>query len=134
MPDDAAPRWNMMEAACPTRQVIDRIADKWTMMVILSLAEETLRFSELRDRVEGVSQKMLTQTLRGMESDGLITRTVYPTVPVTVDYALTPLGRSLSDVMDVVRQWVYGHITDIEAARKQYRDRDADEPRPHPAV
>jgi DNA-binding HxlR family transcriptional regulator len=128
MPDDAAPRWNMMKTACPTRQVIDRIANKWTMMVILSLAEETLRFSELRSRIEGVSQKMLTQTLRGMESDGLITRTVYPTVPVTVDYALTPLGRSLSGTMDVVRQWAYGHITDIEAARGQYHDRDADEP------
>ncbi|MFI9387356.1 winged helix-turn-helix transcriptional regulator [Kutzneria sp. NPDC052558] len=126
MAEQRAVRWNMMKAACPTRQVIDRIANKWTMMVILSLEEGTLRFSELRGRIEGVSQKMLTQTLRGMESDGLIERTVYPTVPVTVEYTLTELGASLSSTMDVVRQWAYGHIGDIEAARQDYVQR-ADE-------
>jgi DNA-binding HxlR family transcriptional regulator len=127
MAELGAPRWNMMKAACPTRQVIDRIANKWTMMVLLSLDEGTLRFSELRDRIEGVSQKMLTQTLRGMESDGLIERTVYPTVPVTVEYRLTELGASLSTTMDVVRQWAYRHIGDIETARRDYVQR-ADEP------
>lgn len=115
-----------MKAACPTRQVIDRIANKWTMMVILSLEEGTLRFSELRGRIEGVSQKMLTQTLRGMESDGLIERTVYPTVPVTVEYTLTELGASLSSTMDVLRQWAYGHIGDIEDARRDYVQRSDD--------
>jgi DNA-binding HxlR family transcriptional regulator len=129
MPGDVpAPRWNMMKTACPTRQVIDRIANKWTMMIILSLADGTLRFSELRARIEGVSQKMLTQTLRGMESDGLISRTAYPTVPVTVEYTLTPLGKSLSSTMDIVRDWAYGHIMDIEAARKEYQGREADSP------
>ncbi|MFL5828767.1 MAG: winged helix-turn-helix transcriptional regulator, partial [Solirubrobacteraceae bacterium] len=74
-------RWDMLKQQCPTRQVLTRIADKWTMLVITLLAEEEmLRFSELRRQIEGVSQKMLTQTLRGLERDGLVTRTVYPTV------------------------------------------------------
>ena len=119
-------RWNMMKAACPTRQVLDRIANKWTMLVILSLKEETLRFSELRARIEGVSQKMLTQTLRGMESDGIVQRTVYPTVPVTVEYSLTDLGRSLSGMVDVLRGWAYGHMSDIEEARRDYTRRMAE--------
>lgn len=119
-----------MKAACPTRQVLDRLANKWTMLIIMSLSDETLRFSELRTRIEGVSQKMLTQTLRGMESDGLVLRTVYPTVPVTVEYSLTTLGRSLSDTVGVLRRWAYGHMTDIEAARRAY----ADDGRPESAV
>ena len=83
-----------LKANCPTRQVIARIAHKWTMLVITALeGDEAVRFSELRRRIEGVSQKMLTQTLRALERDGLVTRTVYPTVPVTVEYRLTALGR-----------------------------------------
>jgi DNA-binding HxlR family transcriptional regulator len=120
-------QWNMMKAACPTRQVLARIADRWTMLVILSLEHETLRFSQLRSRIEGVSQKMLTQTLRGLESDGLVTRTAYPTVPVTVEYALTDLGRSLAATVSVVREWAYGHIGDIQTARFEYAERNTDE-------
>jgi DNA-binding HxlR family transcriptional regulator len=116
-------RWNMMKSACPTRQVLDRIANKWTMLVILSLADETLRFSELRSRIEGVSQKMLTQTLRGMEADGMVERTVYPTMPVTVEYTLTPLGHSLAQTVDVLRTWAYGHMGEIESARDAYAER-----------
>ena len=83
-------RWDVMSVTCPTRQVLGRVADKWTMLVISALsAEDVLRFSALRRRVEGVSQKVLTETLRGLERDGLITRTAYPTVPVTVEYRLT---------------------------------------------
>jgi DNA-binding HxlR family transcriptional regulator len=116
-------RWNMMKSACPTRQVLDRIANKWTMLVILSLEDGTLRFSELRARIEGVSQKMLTQTLRGMEADGMVERTVYPTMPVTVEYALTPLGHSLARTVDVLRTWAYGHMAEIESARDAYAER-----------
>jgi DNA-binding HxlR family transcriptional regulator len=123
MATDRSPGWNMRKSACPTRQVLDRLANKWTMLVIMSLSDETLRFSELRTQIEGVSQKMLTQTLRGMESDGLVLRTVYPTVPVTVEYSLTTLGRSLSDTVGVLRRWAYGHMTDIETARRVYADR-----------
>jgi acetoin utilization deacetylase AcuC-like enzyme/DNA-binding HxlR family transcriptional regulator len=85
--------YDPFSAACPTREILTRIADKWSMLVILGLGDGTLRFSALRRRVGGITQKMLTQTLRGLERDGLVTREVFPTVPVTVTYTLTPLGR-----------------------------------------
>jgi DNA-binding HxlR family transcriptional regulator len=115
------PRWDMLKQACPTRQVLERIGDKWTTLVIASLTDvDALRFSELRRRIEGISQKMLTQTLRALERDGLVTRTVYPTVPVTVEYALTDLGRCLTDVVAAIRTWAYAHMDDITAARQSY--------------
>jgi DNA-binding HxlR family transcriptional regulator len=114
-------RWDMLKQQCPTRQVLTRIADKWTMLVITLLAEEEmLRFSELRRQIEGVSQKMLTQTLRGLERDGLVTRTVYPTVPVTVEYRLTDLGRSLGETVGAIRSWAYANMDEIEASRERY--------------
>ena len=114
-------RWDMLKQHCPTRQVLTRIADKWTMLVITLLAEEEkLRFSELRRQIEGISQKMLTQTLRGLERDGLVTRTVYPTVPVTVEYRLTNLGRSLAETVDAIRSWAYANMDEIETARDRY--------------
>ncbi|NUR84311.1 MAG: helix-turn-helix transcriptional regulator [Nonomuraea sp.] len=122
MPEKPAPRWNMMKSGCPTRQVLDRIANKWTMLVIMCLQGQTLRFSELRGRIEGISQKMLTQTLRGMESDGLLLRTVYPTVPTTVEYSLTDLGESLTRTVEVLREWAYGHMGEIEEARREFAD------------
>jgi DNA-binding HxlR family transcriptional regulator len=119
-------RWDVLKARCPTRQVIARIADKWTMLVITALeGEEVLRFSELRRRIEGVSQKMLTQTLRALERDGLVSRTVYPTVPVTVEYRLTPLGQSLTDAVDAIRDWAYGHMPEIDLARTAFDARAA---------
>lgn len=113
--------WDVMKAACPTRQVLDRVADKWTMLVILALEQHgTLRFSELRRQVEGVTQKMLTQTLRGLERDGMLTRTVIATVPVTVNYTLTDLGHRLSTAVGVIREWAYDNIEQIESARTQF--------------
>lgn len=114
-------RWDVMKQLCPTRQVLGRIADKWTMLVITALADEpVLRFSQLRRRVEGVSQKMLTQTLRALERDGMVRRTVHPTVPVTVEYELTDLGASLAEAVSGIRVWAYGNIEQIEAARERY--------------
>jgi DNA-binding HxlR family transcriptional regulator len=113
-------RFNMMSAACPTRQVLDRIADKWTLLVVSALEDGTLRFSELRRRVEGITQKMLTQTLRGLERDGLVDREVIATVPVTVRYTLTPLGHSLARTVDLIRTWAYTNMDAIEAARETY--------------
>ena len=114
-------QWDMLKQQCPTRQVLTRIADKWTMLVITLLAEEEkLRFSELRRQIEGISQKMLTQTLRGLERDGLVTRTVYPTVPVTVEYRLTDLGRSLGETVSAIRGWAYANMDEIEGARERY--------------
>ena len=117
---ETKPQWNMMSAACPTRQVLDRIADKWTMLVIVALQDGTLRFSELRRGIEGISQKMLTQTLRALERDGMVERDVIPTVPVTVRYTLTPLGHSLADAVSVIRTWAYENMTTIEKARATY--------------
>jgi DNA-binding HxlR family transcriptional regulator len=116
--------FDVMNDACPTRQVLARVANKWTMLVVLALEGGTLRFSQLRTRVEGVTQKMLTQTLRALERDGIVTRRVYPTVPVTVEYALTPLGHSLSAAVAVIRNWAYTNMPDIEAARRQYEAAD----------
>jgi DNA-binding HxlR family transcriptional regulator len=113
-------RFNMMSAACPTRQVLDRIADKWTLLVVSALEDGTLRFSELRRRVEGITQKMLTQTLRALERDGLVDREVIATVPVTVRYTLTPLGHSLANTVEVIRSWAYTNMDAIEAARETY--------------
>ncbi|MFF2396522.1 winged helix-turn-helix transcriptional regulator [Nocardia sp. NPDC055165] len=104
-------------AKCPTRQVLDHIAGKWTILVIDALLDGTQRYTDLSRRIEGVSQKMLTQTLRSLEADGFVTRTVYPTIPPRVDYALTALGRSLAEPITALRQWTETHINEIERAR-----------------
>jgi DNA-binding HxlR family transcriptional regulator len=107
-------------AACPTRKLLDRISDKWVCLLLNALAGGTQRYSDLSRVVAGVSQKMLTQTLRSLERDGLITRTVTPSVPVRVDYALTPLGTSLMPVMRAIKQWAEANIEHVEAARTAY--------------
>jgi DNA-binding HxlR family transcriptional regulator len=112
--------FDIMRDACPTRQVLGRIADKWTMLVVLALGDGTLRFSQLRSRIQGVTQKMLTQTLRGLERDGMVSRRVYPTVPVTVEYTLIPLGNSLGEAVCVIRDWAYTHMSEIDGARHHY--------------
>jgi DNA-binding HxlR family transcriptional regulator len=118
------PQWDVLSAQCPTRQVLTRIGEKWTMLVVTALTEsDVLRFSELRRRVEGVSQKVLTQTLRHLERDGVVARTVFPTVPATVEYRLTPLGRELAGTVDVLRTWAYANIGRIESARAAFDDR-----------
>jgi DNA-binding HxlR family transcriptional regulator len=111
---------DVFKQSCPSRPVFDRLGERWTGLVLLALRGGTMRFNELRRRIEGVSQKMLTQTLRGLERDGLVVRTVYPTVPVTVEYELTPLGRSLGEVIDVLREWAYTHVDDMNAARENF--------------
>jgi DNA-binding HxlR family transcriptional regulator len=118
-------RFDVMAAACPTRQVIGRIGDKWTLLTLSALSDRTLRFSELRREVEGVSQKMLTQTLRGLERDGLVARRVYATIPPKVEYSVTPLGASLQHVIATFRAWAYGHMDEIEIARRAYDERDS---------
>ncbi len=100
-----APRWNPYSADCPTRVVLDRIADKWTVLVLGLLGDGPRRFNQLRKSVDGLSQKVLTQILRGLETDGLVNRTAFPTVPVTVEYELTPFGRSLEPVLLGLRDW-----------------------------
>jgi DNA-binding HxlR family transcriptional regulator len=107
-------------ATCPTRQVLATIGDKWVGLTIAALADGPRRHGELRSKVAGASQKMLTQTLRQLERDGLVTRTVTPTVPLRVDYELTALGRTLVPVLGAVKQWSETHIQQIMAARDAY--------------
>ena len=108
---------DVYSAKCPTRQVLDHIAGKWTILVVDALLEGTMRYTALSRRIEGVSQKMLTQTLRGLEADGFVTRTVHPTIPPRVDYDLTELGRSLAEPITALREWTETHVNDIERAR-----------------
>lgn len=109
---------DVYSAKCPTRQVLDHIAGKWTVLVIDSLLDQgTLRYTELSRRIGGVSQKMLTQTLRSLEADGFLTRTVHPTIPPRVEYELTDLGRSLAEPIAALRVWTETHINEIERAR-----------------
>ncbi|MET9491345.1 MULTISPECIES: winged helix-turn-helix transcriptional regulator [unclassified Nocardia] len=103
---------------CPTRQVLDHIAGKWTILVVDALLQQdTMRYTELSRRIGGVSQKMLTQTLRSLEGDGFLTRTMHPTIPPRVEYQLTPLGRSLAEPISALRQWTETHINEVERAR-----------------
>ncbi|MDQ0451033.1 DNA-binding HxlR family transcriptional regulator [Brevundimonas nasdae] len=103
------------------REMIDRIGDKWTLLIIATLGQsEQMRFTELRDSIEGVSQKMLTKTLRQLERDGLISRKVYPVVPPKVEYRLTPLGHSLLALVTGICSWVSTHLPEIEEARRAF--------------
>ncbi|HUF28741.1 MAG TPA: helix-turn-helix domain-containing protein [Gemmatimonadaceae bacterium] len=106
---------------CRAREMIVRVADKWSMYVIHVLAESgPIRFSELRRRVDGVSQRMLTVTLRGLERDGLVSRTMYPEVPPRVEYALTPLGATLREIVGALIEWSGAHLAEVDAARARY--------------
>ncbi|MEV4123429.1 helix-turn-helix domain-containing protein [Nocardia sp. NPDC049707] len=113
---------------CEVRQILDRVADKWSLLVIALLDQRSLRFSELKRKIDGVSQRMLTRTLRHLERDGLIERTVYPTVPPRVDYALTPLGASLHTTIKALVVWTETHQHEIATARDSYdlRTREAE--------
>ncbi|WP_019874633.1 winged helix-turn-helix transcriptional regulator [Sporichthya polymorpha] len=116
---------NPYAARCPSRQVLDRVGDRWTILILRSLAGGPRRFTELAREIEGISQKMLTQTLRGLERDGLITRTVTPTVPVRVDYELTDLGCSLGEPIAALERWAVDHMGEVLDARDRYDAREA---------
>ncbi|MGH2598351.1 MAG: winged helix-turn-helix transcriptional regulator [Egibacteraceae bacterium] len=126
-------------AGCPSRQLLDRISDKWVALLLAALgsdgphhtgvdgvgAPRSLRYAALSRRLAGVSQKMLTQTLRSLERDGLVTRTLTPTVPVTVTYELTDLGRSLQYLMRGIKVWAEAHMDEVLANREEYDTRVA---------
>src|SRR3954454_11040819 len=114
--------YDVFLAECPSRQLLDRLSDKWVTLVLVALRDGPRRYSELSRAIAGVSQKMLTQTLRTLERDGLLTRTVTPSVPVTVTYELTPLGQSLLPVVSAIKDWAETHIKDVHAARAVYDD------------
>ena len=112
-------------AACPSRQILDVLANKWTMLVMGALSGGPMRFGELRRRLDGISQKMLTQTLRTLERDGLVTRTIYPTIPPKVEYAATQLGESVTALMHAIRSWSEENINAVLDARDAYDVRAA---------
>lgn len=112
--------YDVYNSKCPTRVVLDRIADKWTVLVMGLLENGPRRFSSLKRGVDGISQKMLTQTLRGLERDGLVERTVFPEIPPHVEYELTTLGRTLSGPIAAVRDWAENYIEDVTAAQQGY--------------
>jgi DNA-binding HxlR family transcriptional regulator len=114
----------MYQNDCPTRKVLDLIGNKWAVLIIGLLEHEPKRFSELQRTIIGISHKMLTQTLRGLERDGLITRTVYPQVPPRVEYRLTSLGKTLCAPLAAVRDWAEENIQAITHAQQSYDLRD----------
>jgi DNA-binding HxlR family transcriptional regulator len=127
-----SPELEHTPANCHAREMLARIGDKWSVYVIHVLGDAgTLRFNELRSRVDGISQRMLTVTLRGMERDGLVTRRVYPEVPPRVEYALTRLGRTLRQLVRGLVVWSEAHLEQVDAARDRY---DARNRRPAKAV
>ncbi|MGP9019272.1 winged helix-turn-helix transcriptional regulator [Streptomyces sp. BR1] len=112
-------QWDTREG-CEVRQILDRVADKWSLLVIALLDRRVLRFTELRREIDGISQRMLTVTLRQLERDGLVSRTVHPVVPPRVEYALTPLGGTLHHTIRSLVTWTEEHQSEIAAARASY--------------
>ncbi|MGW0546993.1 winged helix-turn-helix transcriptional regulator [Streptomyces altiplanensis] len=119
-------QWDTRED-CEVRQILDRVADKWSLLVIALLDSHVLRFTELRRRIDGISQRMLTVTLRQLERDGLVKRTVHPVVPPRVEYELTPLGATLHTTIRSLVTWTEKHQSEIAAARADYDARTAAE-------
>lgn len=111
--------WNPYAAECPTRQLLDRISNKWVVLVLGLLDGGPIRFNALRREIGGISQKMLTQTLRNLEADGLVSRRVFATVPVTVEYELTSLGSSLNKAVQPLAEWAASNMSKVQAARKR---------------
>ncbi|HEU4614618.1 MAG TPA: helix-turn-helix domain-containing protein [Kofleriaceae bacterium] len=107
------------------REVLNRVGDKWSVQIVDLLGERSMRFSELRRAIEGISQRMLTLTLRGLERDGLVTRTVFPEIPPRVDYELTRLGKTLLDPISALAEWAAENRTSIQSAREQFDARES---------
>jgi DNA-binding HxlR family transcriptional regulator len=117
LPADA----EVYQGNCPTRAILDRIADKWTLLIMgLLLQNDVLRFNELKRMIGGISQKMLTQTLRDLERDGLVQRTVYPEIPPRVEYRVNDLGRTLCGPLSALTQWAHDHIDEVKRAQAAF--------------
>lgn len=112
--------YDVYDDRCPTRMVLDRLADKWALLVLDRLQGDPVRFNHLRRDIRGLSQKVLSQTLKRLERDGLVERTVHPTVPVSVDYALTPLGRTLTETVAALAHWAERNMDAVFAAQAAY--------------
>jgi|SRR5579884_920136 len=115
---------SVLMAHCPSRQVLDLIADKWTALIFSLLERQPTRFNEMERAIEGISHKMLTQTLRNLEHRGIVERKITPTVPPSVEYSLSPLGATLIPLMATLRQWAEEHMEEVEQARQAYEERE----------
>jgi len=115
-------QFDVMQPGCPSRVVLQRIGDKWTPLVFQVLKDGPQRFSAIRTAIQGVTPKVLTQTLRTLERDGLVSRTIYAEVPPRVEYGLTPLGQTLLGPLDAVRAWAEEHAGKILQSRQDYDD------------
>ncbi len=120
MDTNASQLRNVYDQQCPTRMILDRLADKWTVLVVGLLARGTRRFGELRRDIMGISPKVLTQTLRALERDGILTRHVYASIPPKVEYTLTPLGRTLIDLVEAISGWAETHIDAVLEAQQTF--------------
>jgi DNA-binding HxlR family transcriptional regulator len=112
--------------ACRAREVLQRVGDKWSVYVIALLGQGTKRFSELHRSIDGITSRMLTVTLRGLERDGIVSRTIHPVIPPRVEYELTPMGRTLLDTIGQLVSWTDSHLPEIDAARAAYDARHGD--------
>ena len=118
-----SPRHNRKETCPAVREVLHRVGDKWSVQIVALLGDGAMRFSELRRAIEGISQRMLTLTLRGLERDGLVTRTVFPEIPPRVDYELTRLGKTLLEPISALADWAEAYRTSIQEARERFDTR-----------
>jgi len=114
---------DVLDATCPARQVLELVADKWAVLILYALERGPRRTGDLQRTVDGVSAKMLTQTLRDLERNGLLTRTVHPVVPPKVEYALTPLGQTLGDTLGALCAWAQDNLAEVEMARARHDSR-----------
>lgn len=122
-PQRSTTQWNVMMATCPSRTSLARIANKWTAMIVIALSDNALRFGELQQQVQGISGKVLTDTLRTLERDGIVERRVFAEVPPRVEYELTPLGSTLIEPLSALRHWAESHFDEVQAARTAYDHR-----------
>ena len=120
---------SLFSGPCPARELLDRIADKWTMLIVgvLAASSAPVRFTVLRRTISGISQKMLTQTLRQLERDGLVTRRVFPVIPPRVEYEATPLGRTLEEPLAALSAWTEKHMSEVRQAQHRFDARNTGE-------
>jgi DNA-binding HxlR family transcriptional regulator len=117
---DRIAKMDLFDTNCAGHQILERIANKWTILIVYALTQGKKRYSELKQQIIGVSPKMLIQNLRSLERYGLIERKVYPTVPPRVEYSLTPLGASLVEPLAILGEWAYQHISEVKTATEDY--------------
>ena len=120
------PDETVFSACCPSRQILDQIADKWSMLILAVLCDRPQRFNAIKRRLEGVTQKALTQALRRLERNGLVARRVIPVSPVAVEYSVTPLGRTLQEPFAALYAWTQAHNAEIDAARRAFDERSTE--------